>query len=39
MDVMHEFWGWLGLGSLIFLWYAGHVLYMWAKHRWPEVKA
>jgi hypothetical protein len=33
---METFWGWLGLGTLIFLWYAGHVLYMWAQHRWPE---
>ena len=36
MTGMDSFWGGLGLGVLIFLWYAGHVLYMWAKFRWPE---
>jgi hypothetical protein len=36
MAGMDALWGGLGLGLLIFLSYAGHVLYLWGKHRWPE---
>jgi hypothetical protein len=32
---MDGFWLWLGIGSCVFLCYAGHAISMWASHRWP----
>jgi len=35
---MEAFWGSLGLGVIIFLWYAGVAVQRWAEHRWPKQK-